>query len=45
MIDSNLMVIQTTEEKCVIVSHYTSTLNILEAYCKKQGYSYYRLDG
>ncbi|KAJ6607761.1 SNF2 family N-terminal domain-containing protein [Mycena sp. CBHHK59/15] len=36
---------QNTEEKCVLVSHYTSTLNILEAYCKKQGFSYYRLDG
>ncbi|KAG7450934.1 uncharacterized protein BT62DRAFT_1071552 [Guyanagaster necrorhizus] len=35
----------TTEEKCVLVSHYTSTLNILEAYCKKMHYSYYRLDG
>ncbi|KAF9529285.1 P-loop containing nucleoside triphosphate hydrolase protein [Crepidotus variabilis] len=36
---------QGTEEKCVLVSHYTSTLNILEAYCKKKSYSYYRLDG
>ncbi|KAJ7675096.1 SNF2 family N-terminal domain-containing protein [Mycena rosella] len=36
---------QNTEEKCVLVSHYTSTLNILEAYCKKKNYSYYRLDG
>ncbi|KAJ7647498.1 SNF2 family N-terminal domain-containing protein [Roridomyces roridus] len=36
---------QNTEEKCVLVSHYTSTLNILEAYCKKRHYSYYRLDG
>lgn len=35
----------TTEEKCVLVSHYTSTLNILEAFCQKKGYSYYRLDG
>ncbi|TFK75322.1 hypothetical protein BDN72DRAFT_511952 [Pluteus cervinus] len=34
-----------TEEKCVLVSHYTSTLNILEAYCKKKNYPYYRLDG
>ncbi|KAF8920583.1 SNF2 family N-terminal domain-containing protein [Mucidula mucida] len=34
-----------TEEKCVIVSHYTSTLNILEAFCQKQHYSYHRLDG
>ncbi|PPQ89571.1 LOW QUALITY PROTEIN: hypothetical protein CVT25_012242 [Psilocybe cyanescens] len=36
---------QNTSEKCVLVSHYTSTLNILEAYCKKMSYSYYRLDG
>ncbi|KAJ7928623.1 SNF2 family N-terminal domain-containing protein [Mycena leptocephala] len=36
---------QNTEEKCVLVSHYTSTLNILEAYCKRKNYSYYRLDG
>ncbi|KAJ7078907.1 SNF2 family N-terminal domain-containing protein [Mycena belliarum] len=36
---------QNTEEKCVLVSHYTSTLNILEAFCKKKNYSYYRLDG
>ncbi|KAL0956101.1 hypothetical protein HGRIS_002269 [Hohenbuehelia grisea] len=35
----------TTEEKVVLVSHYTSTLNILEAFCKKQRYSYFRLDG
>ncbi|KAK7472895.1 helicase [Stygiomarasmius scandens] len=34
-----------TDEKCVLVSHYTSTLNILESFCKKMGYSYYRLDG
>ncbi|KIK68828.1 hypothetical protein GYMLUDRAFT_153158 [Collybiopsis luxurians FD-317 M1] len=36
---------QETEEKCVLVSHYTSTLNILESYCKKMNYSYFRLDG
>ncbi|THV06782.1 hypothetical protein K435DRAFT_834087 [Dendrothele bispora CBS 962.96] len=34
-----------TDEKCVLVSHYTSTLNILEAFCQRVGYSYYRLDG
>ncbi|TFK25490.1 RAD54B protein [Coprinopsis marcescibilis] len=34
-----------TDEKCVLVSHYTSTLNILEAFCQKKGYSFYRLDG
>ncbi|KAF8170206.1 SNF2 family N-terminal domain-containing protein [Mycena galopus ATCC 62051] len=38
-------VYQDTEEKCVLVSHYTSTLNILEAFCKKKNYSFYRLDG
>jgi DNA repair and recombination protein RAD54B len=36
---------QHTEEKCILVSHYTSTLNILEAFCKKQSYTYLRLDG
>ncbi|KAI0266687.1 P-loop containing nucleoside triphosphate hydrolase protein [Gloeopeniophorella convolvens] len=34
-----------TEEKCIIVSHYTSTLNIIEAFCKKKSYSCLRLDG
>ncbi|KAI0940481.1 hypothetical protein AcW1_003665 [Taiwanofungus camphoratus] len=34
-----------TEEKCIIVSHYTSTLNIIEAFCKKKSYTYHRLDG
>ncbi|KAI1786543.1 P-loop containing nucleoside triphosphate hydrolase protein [Ganoderma leucocontextum] len=34
-----------TEEKCILVSHYTSTLNIIEAYCKKKSYTYHRLDG
>ena len=37
--------LQETEEKCVLVSHYTSTLNILESYCKKMNYSYFHLDG
>ena len=37
--------LQHTEEKCIIVSHYTSTLNIIEAYCKKKTYTYHRLDG
>ncbi|KIJ67587.1 hypothetical protein HYDPIDRAFT_127687 [Hydnomerulius pinastri MD-312] len=36
---------QYTEEKCIIVSHYTSTLNIIEAFCKKKSYTYFRLDG
>jgi DNA repair and recombination protein RAD54B len=36
---------QNTEEKCVLVSHYTSTLGILEAFCRKKNYSYFRLDG
>ncbi|CCM04370.1 uncharacterized protein FIBRA_06543 [Fibroporia radiculosa] len=34
-----------TDEKCIIVSHYTSTLNLVEAFCKKQAYTYHRLDG
>lgn len=36
---------QATEEKCILVSHYTSTLNVIEAYCKSKRYSYLRLDG
>ncbi|KAI0812391.1 SNF2 family N-terminal domain-containing protein [Irpex lacteus] len=36
---------KTTDEKCIIVSHYTSTLSIIEAFCKKKNYSYHRLDG
>ncbi|GJE96776.1 DEAD/DEAH box helicase [Phanerochaete sordida] len=34
-----------TDEKCIIVSHYTSTLNVIEAFCKKKQYTYLRLDG
>ncbi|EKM54084.1 uncharacterized protein PHACADRAFT_29344 [Phanerochaete carnosa HHB-10118-sp] len=34
-----------TDEKCIVVSHYTSTLNIIEAFCKKKQYTYLRLDG
>ncbi|KAH8119362.1 P-loop containing nucleoside triphosphate hydrolase protein [Phellopilus nigrolimitatus] len=34
-----------TEEKCVLVSHYTSTLNVIEAFCKNKKYTYLRLDG
>lgn len=36
---------QHTEEKCIIVSHYTSTLNIIEVFCKTNSYTYLRLDG
>ncbi|KAG8814011.1 helicase, partial [Serendipita sp. 399] len=35
----------TTSEKCIIVSHYTSTLDIIEAFCRKQRYKLFRLDG
>ncbi|KAG8756643.1 helicase [Serendipita sp. 396] len=35
----------TTDEKCIIVSHYTSTLDIIEAFCNKQRYTLFRLDG
>ncbi|KIM23797.1 hypothetical protein M408DRAFT_332159 [Serendipita vermifera MAFF 305830] len=34
-----------TDEKCIIVSHYTSTLNIIESFCNKQRYTLFRLDG
>ena len=40
-----LITFQTTDEKCVIVSHYTSTLNIIEQFCKNKKYLLYRLDG
>ncbi|EPQ57554.1 hypothetical protein GLOTRDRAFT_127906 [Gloeophyllum trabeum ATCC 11539] len=36
---------ESTSEKCIIVSHYTSTLNVVEAFCKKKRYTYHRLDG
>ncbi|KAF8606322.1 hypothetical protein BDV93DRAFT_521145 [Ceratobasidium sp. AG-I] len=36
---------RSTEEKCILVSHYTSTLNIVEAFCRNTHYSYHRLDG
>ena len=38
-------VVQETDEKGVIVSHYTSTLDVIESICKKRGYGYHRLDG
>ncbi|PVF93834.1 hypothetical protein CPB86DRAFT_85171 [Serendipita vermifera] len=34
-----------TDEKCIIVSHYTSTLDIIETFCLRMGYTLYRLDG
>lgn len=34
-----------TEEKVVLVSHYVSTLNIMEAFCQKMKYPFFRLDG
>ncbi|GJJ06291.1 hypothetical protein Clacol_000482 [Clathrus columnatus] len=36
---------QKTEEKCVIVSHFTSTLDIIQSYCEKKRYNFHRLDG
>ncbi|OAX36093.1 hypothetical protein K503DRAFT_721959 [Rhizopogon vinicolor AM-OR11-026] len=44
---SNLLKVikERTQEKCIIVSHYTSTLNLIEAFCKKKSYTYFRLDG
>ncbi|KAL7417065.1 SNF2 family N-terminal domain-containing protein [Mrakia frigida] len=35
----------TTQEKVVLVSNFTSTLDILEAHCKDEKYRYERLDG
>jgi DNA repair and recombination protein RAD54B len=34
-----------TEEKIVLVSNYTSTLDMLEAHCDRQRYNCLRLDG
>ncbi|KAF8520381.1 SNF2 family N-terminal domain-containing protein [Hysterangium stoloniferum] len=34
-----------TEEKCIVVSHYTSTLDIIQCLCEKKKYTYNRLDG
>ena len=36
---------QDTDEKCIIVSHYTSTLDMIQAFCEKKKYTYNRLDG
>ncbi|TKC46753.1 hypothetical protein EI555_007105, partial [Monodon monoceros] len=33
------------DEKVVLVSNYTQTLNILQEVCKRHGYAYTRLDG
>ena len=37
--------IQDTDEKVVIVSHYTATLNIIEKFCARKKYTSFRLDG
>ncbi|KAI0036857.1 P-loop containing nucleoside triphosphate hydrolase protein [Vararia minispora EC-137] len=34
-----------TNEKCILVSHYTSTLNVLQAFCERTKYTFLRLDG
>lgn len=36
---------QETDEKCIVVSHYTSTLNLVESFCMKRKFTYFRLDG
>jgi len=36
---------QESDEKIVIVSNFTSTLDIIEKYCRKQKFPYCRLDG
>ncbi|KAF8317932.1 hypothetical protein DL93DRAFT_2186416 [Clavulina sp. PMI_390] len=34
-----------TDEKVVIVSHYTATLDLIETHCRRKKYGLYRLDG
>ncbi|KAG8956424.1 helicase [Tulasnella sp. 408] len=34
-----------TEEKVVLVSNYTATLDVIEKFCVRKKYSYFRLDG
>lgn len=36
---------QEAEEKIIIVSNFTSTLDIIEAHCTAKRYSFCRLDG
>jgi SNF2 family DNA or RNA helicase len=40
-----LFLVKETEEKVILVSHFTSTLDLIESYCKKKRFSYHRLDG
>ncbi|KAG8980418.1 helicase [Tulasnella sp. 425] len=34
-----------TEEKVVLVSNYTATLDVIEKFCTRKRYTYFRLDG
>ncbi|KAG9018091.1 helicase [Tulasnella sp. 427] len=34
-----------TEEKVVLVSNYTATLDVIEKFCSRKRYTYFRLDG
>lgn len=36
---------ETTEEKIVVVSNFTATLDLIEKHCKCEKYPYCRLDG
>ncbi|KAG8908022.1 helicase [Tulasnella sp. 403] len=39
------MLRQRTDEKCIVVSNFTATLNIIEALCQARKYTSLRLDG